>query len=115
MSPEQKLAFQQKLHDLHINSSMGIDEKNIYKITLLADELFLLCQKLYLEFYPEENSLEGENKKVVASFSLEENDVTEATEELSFKARPHRPEVKPISGDGIALKSMPHPHKPESK
>lgn len=90
MSPEQKLAFQQKLHDLHINSSMGIDEKNIYKITLLADELFLLCQKLYLEFYPEENSLEGENKKVVASFSLEENDVVEATKELNTRVRAHK-------------------------
>jgi hypothetical protein len=83
MTPELKLQFQQKIYELHINSSMGVDEKNISKIYDIVAELHRLARRLYDDVYP-----------VTYVEKMPENDVTEATAELSAKVKAHRPESK---------------------
>lgn len=99
MTPELKLAFQQKIYSLHINSSMGVDEKNIAKILDICIMLKQLAGELYFEVYPEEVKLTvtpGYDLKSVypEKFEMPENDVVEATKELNTRVKPHRPEVK---------------------
>lgn len=89
MTPELKLQFQQKIYELHINSSMGVDEKNIEKIRNICFQLYDLSEKLYSLTHSDNRT-----KDDVLVFEKEENDVVEATQELRTKARPHKPEAK---------------------
>lgn len=89
MTPELKLQFQQAVYNLHINSSMGVDEKNIEKLKKITTELDELADRLYWEVFQKPSTKEN-----VLVFDKEENDVDEATQELRTKVKPHRPEAK---------------------
>jgi hypothetical protein len=89
LTPELKLQFQQMIYTLHINSSMGVDEKNIEKLKKITANLDDLANKLFWEVFQKPSA-----KDDVLVFEKEENDVTEATAELSAKVKAHRPESK---------------------
>jgi hypothetical protein len=89
MSPELKLQFQQMIYNLHINSSMGVDEKNIEKLKKITTDLDELADRLYWEVFQKPSA-----KDDVVVFEKEENDVAEATQELKIKVKAHRPEAK---------------------
>lgn len=74
MTPELKLQFQQKLHELQIHASLGVDEKNISKITDITEDLYELARKLFWEVYP-----------VTYTEDMPENDAIEAKLELNNK------------------------------
>jgi hypothetical protein len=89
MTPELKLQFQQAIYNLHINSSMGVDEKNIEKLKKITANLDDLANKLYWEVFQKPST-----KDDVLVFEKEENDIVEATKELNAKVKAHRPESK---------------------
>jgi hypothetical protein len=92
MTPELKLKFQQEIYNLHVNSSVGVDEKNIEKLVKICDNLYNIAERLYCEVYPDSDT--GEAATNIISFDKEENDVVEATAELNTKVKAHRPEAK---------------------